>query len=632
MNSKYFDFIDGLRAIAITAVFLYHLEPTVFTGGFIGVDIFFTISGFLITRLLIERSNNSGFLKSFMLGRIRRLFPAYAVFIILTLIVSVLFLLPNEIKELSRSAVTSSTVVSNIYYYLSADYFNESLNDLALLHTWSLSVEWQFYIFFPLLFCVRLFKTNVFLILLLLTAISLIITTIMAEQDKSAAFFLTQYRVYEFVIGALIATLNIEKIQAFNFNNKNTIFNSLALLSVCGLIIICFLYNKNTVFPGVTAAYVNILTAIILVVGIASPNKTLFKDILNNRYVSYIGKTSYSLYLFHWPVILFAEMYFFGEKSFSFYSTVLGTTLVLSHFSYRFVEQPFRFNRSLNTKIAITAGLFTLLFSSSFFLVTKYTGGLQSRFTAPQLELINTPDWGPVPGDCIATQDTRGYYNCVIGDLNTSPSILVIGDSFAQMLVWALDKKLRTENRSALYITKGGCPPLVFGVSISSSINKRDCYSTQLDIKEAVQNNVKLSEIIMISRWSNFKDSNFDNRFGSPDLNFEQRLIDTLRLFKESGKKITIFQAFPEPGYPVKEWWIRAEKFNHTLSHFEYTSVNELNMLKFQKYVDRIITPVDYLCENPNRCSIHKEQIPLYFDPTHLSKHGAELLITNIAL
>ena len=558
------------------------------------------------------------------------MFPAYAVAIAFTVFVASYLLLPNEVIEISKAAFTSSAIVSNIFYYLSSDYFDATLSNLALLHTWSLSVEWQFYLVFPLLFFSQHFKKYIIRYLIAFTVISIFITSYWVTVDKSAAFYLTHFRVYEFAIGGLLACVSSSMLSRIDETISSKWKEFVGSVSLLLLIAICFVYDKSTVFPGYTAALVNVLTAIVVLVGMSSYKPLIFRSFLNTRPMVYFGQLSYSLYLFHWPIIVFSDMYFLGEKSLSFYFVVIISTLLLSHLTFKIVENRFRKNTKQNTRATITIAVSSGIVCFSFFLATKFTNGFDFKYTTEQLEVINYERWGAFPGECSATHAKDEYYLCQLGELEKAPTVIILGDSHAQTLVWELDHILKRDSLSAIFITKGGCPPLLEGVPATTNISKSNCLIAQNKIREIIESTPSLRHALFATRWSIYKDAEFDASPNYQTREFSVRFKDTLRYVSDHGIEITLVQSIPEPGYPVPEYLIRSAKLGKQIEPFTFDSASQLKIAKYSEYLTKVIEPQKIFCNIELVCETTAHSVPLYFDSNHLTKTGASMLLKDL--
>ena len=345
---KYRPEIDGLRAIAVISVIIYHLNENWLSGGFLGVDIFFVISGFLITGIIItEIQQNSFSLKQFYTRRIKRIYPAFiTVMALVSFIASVIFIY-NDFNQLRKTIELATTFLSNFYLGLTQGYFDLSANENPVLHIWSLAVEEQYYLIFPLILILAYKKFReikaLFIITLILFFILLATSFIPDNFYKEVLhqpniYYLSNLRFPELLVGSLLAIYH-------NLSNKvqlsKQVNNILAILSTLLLFSCLFLMNNNIAYiPGITLILPCIFTA--LIIHTTSQNN-IVKLCLSNKAIVFIGKISYSLYLYHWIFIAFAY-YITGEKQINNQSIaiVIVLTIIFSVLSYYLIEQPIR--------------------------------------------------------------------------------------------------------------------------------------------------------------------------------------------------------------------------------------------------------------------------------------------------
>ena len=295
--------IDGLRALAVSLVVLYHYELLWLTGGYIGVDVFFVISGYLITKQLLGdfKSNTFNLLK-FYQRRIARLFPALIFVQIIVGIFAWLTYLPGDLAGFGFESISASFSIANIYYYLKTGYFDVSSLEKLLLHTWSLSVEEQFYFIFPIAFYFSLrylkYLHVLFLFAILLFA-SLLLSIYFLSSLKEAVFYLLPFRAWEILLGSLIALLGISERK----NPVSWVASMSVFVGIAMIVLPAFLYDESTPFPGLSALAPCFGTAIILFYG-SSIQGTLLHKTLCFNVVTYLGRISYSVYLWHWPLLV----------------------------------------------------------------------------------------------------------------------------------------------------------------------------------------------------------------------------------------------------------------------------------------------------------------------------------------
>ena len=414
--------IDGLRAISVIAVILFHSEINLFQGGFVGVDIFFVISGFLITKIIISEIFKKKFkLINFYKRRIKRLLPALLTIIVSSILIFWIIFLPTYYKDFLQSSFFSIIFLSNFLFYLEAgDYWAVS-KFKPLLHTWSLSIEEQFYLFYPILLLLLLkvsFKLTK-LIVFILFLVSLILCII--NENNTLNFYLTHIRLWELLLGGMINFLNIKYLP----NVKNYIFYN--LLSIGGLVLILlsiFLFDNQINYPGFYTLLPTIGAALII---IFSNNKTFVYYLLSNKFLVFIGLISYSLYLWHLPILVFFNAYL--NEPINNYQLILCLVIILSlsAFTWQFIEKPIRFNSKINFKILSS---FLLIISISI-LVFSYFGhiskGYSYRFYTENE--ISYKDWSNKYNDNIYHLDKNRFTN------NNKIKILVFGNSYARDFV-----------------------------------------------------------------------------------------------------------------------------------------------------------------------------------------------------
>jgi peptidoglycan/LPS O-acetylase OafA/YrhL len=320
--------IDLLRAIAVVAVLLFHFQVPGFDGGFLGVDIFFVISGFLISTQLQKQISDKKFSYfNFVARRARRLAPAYAVTLILTGAAGLFLLPPDVFNQLLTELRFSSAYLSNFLFWQESGYFDTNAISKPLLHTWSLAVEEQFYLVWPG-FLLLIPRNRSLIGLIAVGSLSFVACEIALRSNESAAFFLFPFRIFEFAIGALIPYLRIPK-----ENGAKTLLN---ILAICGLILPVFIFDERTRFPGTSVVPTCLSTAWLIAARPFFLNSRNALSIIGET----IGKLSYSAYLIHWPLVVF-YVQIFGEK-FDFLSIffLLGITTILSWLMWRWVEMP----------------------------------------------------------------------------------------------------------------------------------------------------------------------------------------------------------------------------------------------------------------------------------------------------
>ncbi len=342
--------IDGLRAIAVLSVFGFHLQMGLFSGGFVGVDIFFVISGYLIGTILLSDLNSGRFsLREFYVRRIRRIFPALVAALLGTIAMALVFSMPSELRDFSKSLIAATFSASNIYFGLHSNYFDLHALERPALQTWSLGVEEQFYILFPplLLLLHRRFRRYLPGTLVLLAAVSFAVSAVGAFRFPILTFFMPYTRAWELLCGVLLALPGLPRLRSLAVRNA---------LALTGLLLILFaihFFQAGMPFPGVAALFPCVGSALLLWTGQSLPEhsvrtETLAARLLAIRPLVFIGLISYSLYLVHWPIVAFQSMggmWGNGLPHRVSSAITFAVSLVLATLSWRFVESPFRAGR-----------------------------------------------------------------------------------------------------------------------------------------------------------------------------------------------------------------------------------------------------------------------------------------------
>ena len=453
VSNSYRPDIDGLRAVAVLSVILYHAGFSTFRGGYTGVDVFFVISGFLITRLLTREIESTGRIDfySFYLRRVRRLLPAFFFTLICSSFFAFWVLSPLQLEDYGASLIHSVISASNIYFYLDSGYFDTSADLKPLLHTWSLGVEEQFYVIWPFMLFVGskviLKKKKWLLPLLVILAglVSLFFAEFLIARYPDAVFYLMPFRIFEFAIGALLVWVGPIK------QLKPIILDGLLLL---GLVLIgCSIYGYSgtTIFPGVSA----LLPCIGAALCIYSGHALHVGKVLRNRVAVSVGLISYSLYLAHWPVIVFYKKISIEELTQIESILLVVVSIVIAVFMYFWIEKPFRKVKLSNVSFLLACTLFS--FTLSYLGASMWANGGWSWRA-----------WAGISSNTINNKkgmrfqirqkicERKGWDKC--DDLvNGAINALIIGDSHGVDALNGFEKTYPEHNFTLSEL--GGCPP-----------------------------------------------------------------------------------------------------------------------------------------------------------------------------
>ncbi|MBO9474050.1 acyltransferase [Shimia sp. R10_1] len=498
--------IDGLRAIAILAVMFHHFGVPGFGGGFVGVDIFFVISGFLIGGMLWREHQHTGrvALGSFLMRRIRRLAPAYFAMIFAVLVVGSWILLPNDFHNTAKGIMAATVFLSNVLFYGQSEPFDGAAEEQIMLHTWSLSVEEQFYVFLPLIFLVFARSARAICITLAACfAVSLLGSLLVVPQAQAAAFYLFPFRAWELLAGVGLAILRIERPDILRAHQAlSWVGMSLLLVSIC------FMQASET-FPGWQVVLPVLGTLLVIANG---HQKNWVNHVLSMRVPVLIGLISYSLYLWHWPVYAlttYLQQSYAGPAETALWMAI---SFVLATLSWRLIEEPVRNTTQLANWSLLSAMVAASALAVSFSFGIYRTDGLPQRFDAQaRLHIAASSDVAQDLSRC-HTADIgafKGLKVCPIGPQTREHTLIIWGDEHARAYLAGLDQAAQETQRSGLVIWREGCAP-VFDIRKSerttSQANDVACAEANQHIKTALQSLPYLRDVLLIGRWSYYAD------------------------------------------------------------------------------------------------------------------------------
>lgn len=448
--------IDGLRAFAIIFVIAFHVSPTFFPGGFAGVDMFFVISGYLITSGILKQLHNNSFsIKEFYIRRVNRIFPPLLIVMASVTLIGWFFLLPSEFKDLGHHITSGSLFISNISYFLEVGYFNTAAELKPLLHLWSLGIEEQFYIVLPLIIIFFLKKNaslqNVFLILIF---ISLSICMLRVGRHTSETFFLLHTRFWELIVGSYLAS--VEQSGKFErlLKDKSRYFSiaGLTLMALFPLVL-----HGNLKFPGAWALLPTVGCALLIASGSSS---FVGKFVLSNKLLTSIGIISYPLYLWHWPLLSFGEIVLRENFNLFYRLIAIFCALILSIATYKLLETPIK---KINSRSVLAHVLLILILGVG--LVGRATKKeifvpLSAQLGDSILKISRaTGDWD-YPGRLKVERYIDGLKLYSQG--SGSESILFVGDSHIEQLYPRAEKLVKSTStkHKILFLAHQGCAPI----------------------------------------------------------------------------------------------------------------------------------------------------------------------------
>lgn len=633
---KYRPDIDGLRAIAVGVVLLYH-AGIYMEGGYVGVDVFFVISGFLITSLILrEQSNGSFCLKQFWLRRIRRIIPAATVLVIATIIVGYILLLPDDFVDLGKSAIAQQLMASNVYFWKASGYFEGQSELKPLLHTWSLSVEEQFYLGYPLLLIAlrRLSHTKLALALWVVLLGSFVVSIWGTTYYPTASFYLLPTRAWELLLGAVLVFMPRPK------RESTLVMNLMSLLGLGTILGVALLYSAATPFPGLAAVLPCVGAAFVIYSNCKST--TLVGKLLSSKLFVGIGLISYSLYLWHWPALVFVE-YWFGNTSVFVRISILFVSLFLAYLSYHFVEIPFRKAKSIRSHVLFSGAAGSLAFLVAVSGAIWLADGFPARFS-PSVRVLLRDNEIEREYESDVSAATARMLPCV-GQDRSKTDFLVWGDSHAVALAPLFDDMSREHGITGRIAAKSGTPPILG--TWTDFASKEECLEWNEAVIALIEEE-RVKNVILVARWAAYVEGMYedpnpqvlllrDNKSSVTKLIDSQfvmrtRMGETIEKLREMGVKIWVLGQVPFQFSNPRRELIRAEilglksPIGTTKDQHRSRQRNVVLILERLEGFDFIDLATHCFDEN-GVSRLRDVEGCFYFDDDHLSPHGARMLL-----
>ena len=628
--------INALRALAVVLVTLYHFKVPGFAAGFIGVDVFFVISGFLMTSIVCKHSPSQPFsLWAFYTARISRIIPAlYALILVLT-VLGYFLLIPEYYQKFARNAVASLGFFSNYRYASeSAGYFDLAAEENILLHTWSLSVEWLFYLIFPIVLLPFLrCKARMKWVLGLMFVVSLAYASYLLHTNAKGAFYFLSSRIWEMVLGGLVA------LYPLGLNRAKS--RLCAVLGWGCLLIAVVLYDSATPWPAYYALLPTVGTACV----IAAHAEGRYLQI---KGIQLVGKYSYSIYLWHWPVVFYG-LYFASVTDFNYFKELaIGLSMVLGALSYHLVEQPSAnwAKKNSQVKVLITSMLAVLALLGVLKMIQK-SDGFPQRISAKAMSNFSYKNnIDPKRKQCHFASGVDVAF-CQYGNGQQLKAI-VWGDSHANAVVNAVAASSEQYDGHVLSWTSSSCPTVVGMLSLADS--QYNCERQVNRFLVEVQHYPKDVPVIVVNRLNAYLLGNNESQNGQP-----QTYVHTpystknLHVFQEEIVKgykqavcqlskthpVYVLQPIPEMGKNVLNEELKYSMiFQQGLgmkipksSHVQRSQLHlDVNEKLAQQCGVKLLDPLPYLCDE-QQCYGSQNNIPYYFDDDHLSLRGARRLM-----
>lgn len=635
---NYLPFIDGLRAVAILLVLLFHAGIHYFPSGFIGVDVFFVISGFLITSIIINSLGKGNFsFARFYSRRLWRLQPVFICLLVVTTLLASLYCVPDDLIQYGKSLRKTSLYVSNVFFSnLTTGYFAPDGKQLPLLHTWSLSIEWQCYLILPLalfLLSKRFAREKLGKIIYWITLAALGIALYSSFYDSAYTYYLLSSRIFEFLIGACVT-----------FNNSRLTFNKhflngLSLLALFSLVYIATLEKVSIGFPNAYALIVCFAAAILILAGNINPS-TFAVRILSFRPLVFIGLISYSLYIWHWPIFAFSR-YLGLEESVFILAIQFALTFSIAYCSWRFIEKPARAFNSLPILQTVSVLLIVpiLLIHVGAYEIKKHEG-YPVRFAKMSPVFSTLKNYNSEQREaCLVFKDTEVSAACTIGvNEIASKTGLMFGDSFSNHYWKFIDQLAKDAQLSVLAQAMGSCLALP-GIHLTDFSYKlyTEC-KQQTERYYAMVKKNHYDYVIIGESWSGYTERLL-TAAGKPisaslaEKQIENALDSAIQFIVDAGSRPVLIKAIPlsPKGDPYLCYLTHLKRgltynpqdCNYDVNAATQSRVNALFAKMEEKYPQLIIIdPQKLLCKK-GHCSADINNIPVFRDMAHLTDYAS---------
>ena len=634
--------VDGLRALAVAAVILYHANVPGFAGGYVGVDVFFVISGYLITLLIMSSGHLEPrmHLKEFYLRRARRILPALFVASLAATAAACFVLLPVDLVRFARYLGATPLFVTNVVAWINGSYFETALNPVALNHYWSIAVEEQFYLVYPALLLIvrRHVPRHRLPVLIAIAAASLALSIWGSHYKPVASFYLAGTRVWELLLGAFVA-----------FAARSAVWSSYRvaseLLAIVGLVVIAgavFLYDSTLEYPGAYALLPCVATAVLI--GVGHGRKTVVGRILSWRVLVFTGLISYSLYLWHWPIFSLYRYYFISDIDAPRAVLLIAVTYLVAWLSWACIETPIRSRRVLaSTRSFVWAAIAANFLLLAIALVLWTSGGLPQRFS-PEVTAVATAPMHPDAVRCMTMppDKVRAAQLCRFGPPGAQlPKVVVWGDSHALALLPAYERLAWKHEVQLYFVASASCGPL-FGVADTRRHRMWQMNCSEFN-EAAVEAIHKLDpRLVILGGYWSYIDTGIEPQDGA-DLRrgaslFRQGLERSLQRISAPGRSICAVLGVPTVRRVVPYAMAMAERrgiapdmigVTRTDALDEYRKVEaEIRALARGGLVETV-DPKTVLCPGA-ACAFESHGEPLYRDTNHLSVTGAQLVAPAI--
>ncbi len=647
---KYRPDIDGLRAIAVLPVVIYHAGFPGPSGGFIGVDVFFVISGFLITSIVAGKIAEGRFsLVSFYERRARRILPALTAVILTSFAVGWFVLLPEEMMNLGQSAFATGFFLSNVYFTLTLDYFAQAAEFAPLLHTWSLAVEEQFYLFFPplLMFLAWMGWQRSLSVVVGLSLLSFIAAVFVLPLKPDWVFYLIVFRAWELGAGAMLALASLHP------PKRRALREALAISGLAAILIPVFVFDSATPFPAAAALPPVVGATILIWVG-AKGGGSFVSSLLAHYALVWVGLISYSLYLWHWPILAFMRIVLDSAVlPIKFAVFAVALSVAMAWLSFHFVERPFRAHptRGFGRRAIFSASALSLAIILGVGGLLHITEGLPARLPTNVTTIAAfAEDKNDRRNECFSRTPSDGF--CSIGaqsDGDDTVDFLFWGDSHADAMMPGMDSAAERVGSRGLFAGNAGCPPILNVQRFSNGETCRPEFTEQVWSWLKGRQDVRL--VVLGARWTLYVEGTRPQGEAGSDLRLEwtgdqtkysgdadtatlveMALRETVMAIVATGREVVLLGPVPEIGRNVPASLARQALLGWTPEAAVSREAYEARAGRTERILMRIAEAVEgvryvalsnLFCDAEVCRTTSADGRPLYVDSNHISQTAA---------
>lgn len=637
--------IDGLRGVAVALVCLFHARLWPFSGGFVGVDVFFVISGFVITRVLL-RDLDEGHLSlgKFFVRRIRRLAPAVTLMLAVSIGLFTLIYPPDYLMSFGQSVLAQSFLASNFYFWRSTHYFGNPDEIKPLLHTWTLSLEEQFYLVFAVAFVLlkRFRRPILFTAVAGALCLSLALSIVATPLQPNASFYLLPTRAWELLAGSLTAIWFEEKLRA---PASALGANLLAAAGLAAILAAGVLFDDNTPFPYIYAALP--VGGAAALVWANERNSTVASALLAWRPLVFLGKISYSVYLWHWIAIVLVRWITFGAPSRLAKVMAIVACVPISYLSWRFVENPVRSKAVLgSTRQMVSFAVLSTIATATYGYFAYSTGGFPAR--NPAAAAFESRARSPREHECFDESSRHDLRFCEIGDRSADRvSFIAIGDSHALSMLPALETVASTYKLKGMFGGTSGCLPFVGAIPARDPASVERCrLLNERSLQMARER--RIHHVILMARWTYYTQVDPNDHFqaitsathrsisvAESRAVFAEQLRLTVKAYAEIGVSVYVVLQVPQQRLDPQSFIFR-KSLPALLGGIDANLTGTLDLSQHeqdQAFVDgafrstagiQTFDPAPLLCQGASTCLMFADGQSLYFDANHLNVGGAQ--------